>query len=298
MSSNDLPTRIDPLNSQDRPINRLNQPNKTLSPPPFSLQNPRSSPLQGSRGSTTDRMAPRRFSSRLAAKSSKLAPELETRSSASSSQASPGHVKNGRPNSLVSRPSKKRKIDRKPKKAHTGVGLYRYVQLTEYEKLQQIFGDSVAHGGGSRTINQLDINAPVEVTNLDESQSPMHQFGFGDDDMAESTSAKPLQTSDSRRRESQSEENSGRTPKSHRSAIDGFLDAVNNLASIIRKRDEKEELIFNQCIEALDDIPTLSKDEYLAANDMLADSNTARSFINCKKEYRIDWIKRKMMLLD
>ncbi|KAK1303183.1 hypothetical protein QJS10_CPB11g00073 [Acorus calamus] len=197
-------------------------------------------------------MAPRRFSSRLAAKSSKLAPELETRSSASSSQASSGHVKNGRPNSLVSRPSKRRKIDRKPKK----------------------------------------------VTNLDGSQSSMHQFGFGDDDMEESTLAKPPQISDSRRRKSQSEENRGHTPKSRRSAIDGFLDAVNNLASVIRKRDEKEELIFNQCKAALDDIPTLSKDEYLAANDMLADSNTARSFINCKKEYKIDWIKRKMMLLD
>ncbi|KAK1275532.1 hypothetical protein QJS04_geneDACA012841 [Acorus gramineus] len=126
----------------------------------------------------------------------------------------------------------------------------------------------------------------------------MHQFGFGDDEMVESVSPKPPQTSDSRRRKSRSEENSGRTPKSRRSATDGFLDAVNNLASVISKRDEKEELIFKQCIEALDDIPNLSKDEYLAANDMFADSKIARSFINCKKEYMIDWIKRKMMSLD
>ncbi|KAK1284955.1 hypothetical protein QJS10_CPB20g00421 [Acorus calamus] len=181
--------------------------------------------------------------------------------------------------------------------AHPGAGPYRYVQLIEYEKLQQIFGDTVAHGGGSRTINQLDTSTPVEVTNLDETQSPMHQYDFGDDDMAESP-PKPPQTSDSRRRKFQSEENSGRNPKSRRSATDGFLDAVNNLTSVISKRDEKKELIFKQCIEALDDIPTLSKDEYLAANDMFADSKTARSFINCKKEYRIDWIKRKMMSLD
>ncbi|KAK1312217.1 hypothetical protein QJS10_CPA07g01184 [Acorus calamus] len=166
-----------------------------------------------------------------------------------------------------------------------------------YLELQQIFGDTVAHGGGSRTINQLDTSTPVEVTNLDETQSPMHQFDFGDDDMVESP-PKPPQTSDSRRRKFQSEENSGRNPKSRRSATDGFLDAVNNLASVISKRDEKKELIFKQCIEALDDIPTLSKDEYLAANDMFADSKTARSFINCKREYRIDWIKRKMMSLD
>ncbi|KAK1290864.1 hypothetical protein QJS10_CPB18g00760 [Acorus calamus] len=63
----------------------------------------------------------------------------------------------------------------------------------------------------------------VEDTKLDESQSPMHQFGFGDDGMAESSS-KPPQTNDSRRRKFQSEENSGRNPKSRRSATDGFLD--------------------------------------------------------------------------
>ncbi|KAK1278356.1 hypothetical protein QJS04_geneDACA023285 [Acorus gramineus] len=109
--------------------------------------------------------------------------------------------------------------------AHPGVGPYRYVQLIEYEKLQQIIGDTVAHGGGSRTINQLDTSTPVEVTNLDGSQSPMHQFGFGDDEMAESVSPKPPQTSDSRRRKSRSEGNSGRTPKSRRSATDEFFDA-------------------------------------------------------------------------
>ncbi|KAK1309701.1 hypothetical protein QJS10_CPA08g00690 [Acorus calamus] len=117
--------------------------------------------------------------------------------------------------------------------AHPGAGPYRYVHLTEYEKLQQIFGDIVAHEGGSRTINQIDTSTPVEITNLDGTQSPMHQFGFGDDDMAES-SPKPPQTSDSRRRKFQSEENSGRNPKSRRSATDEFLDAVNNLASLIR----------------------------------------------------------------
>ncbi|KAK1287619.1 hypothetical protein QJS10_CPB19g00373 [Acorus calamus] len=69
-------------------------------------------------------------------------------------------------------------------------------------RLQQIFGDTVAHGGGSRTTNQLDTSAPIEVTNLDGSQSPMHQFGFGDDDMAESVSPKPPHTSDSKRRKS------------------------------------------------------------------------------------------------
>ncbi|KAK1325286.1 hypothetical protein QJS10_CPA01g01936 [Acorus calamus] len=34
-----------------------------------------------------------------------------------------------------------------------------------------------------RTINQLDTSASIEVTNHDEYQSPMHQFGFGDDDI-------------------------------------------------------------------------------------------------------------------
>ncbi|KAK1288049.1 hypothetical protein QJS10_CPB19g00388 [Acorus calamus] len=71
-----------------------------------------------------------------------------------------------------------------------------------YLELQQIFGDTVAHGGGSRTTNQLDTSAPIEVTNLDGSQSPKHQFGFNDDDMAESVSPKPPHTSDSKRRKS------------------------------------------------------------------------------------------------
>ncbi|KAK1311904.1 hypothetical protein QJS10_CPA07g01126 [Acorus calamus] len=137
--------------------------------------------------------------------------------------------------------------------AHPSARSYSYVQLTEYEKLlQQIFGNTVAHGEGSRTINQLDTNTHVEVTNLNGSQSPMHRFGFGNDDTAESISPKLPQTSDSRRRKSQSKENSGRTPKSRRSVTDGFLDVVNNFASIINKQDEKEELIFKQCIEALD----------------------------------------------
>ncbi|KAK1286805.1 hypothetical protein QJS10_CPB20g00294 [Acorus calamus] len=150
--------------------------------------------------------------------------------------------------------------------------------------------------GLERSTNLIPVH--IEVTNLSGSQLSMHQFGFDDDDMAESISPKLPHTCDSRRRKSQSEENSGGTPKSRRSATDGFLDAVNNFASIISKRDENEELIFKQCIEALDDIPTLSKDEYLAVNDMFADLKTARSFINCKKEYKIDWIKRKMMSLD